>query len=198
VSSRRRPENTWHWDGSQLLDLVGSDSSDANGTAPSPYQRLLNHLHYLELNTAAEHLKQLLDDGMRKKQSPSLVLERLLAHEVAAAQERRLRTRARTSHLPLGKTLENFDFDFQPSIDRQLVSELSTLRFIEEKRNVILVGPPGVGKSISRPPSVSGRCRPVTAFTSPVPVTSWTTSGKPTSKAASIVRSATTLWARRC
>jgi DNA replication protein DnaC len=147
VSSRRRPENTWRWDGSQLVDLAGSDSAAATGTAPSPYQRLLNHLHYLELNTAAEQLKHVLDEGMRKKQSPSLVLERLLAHEVAATQERRLRTRARTSHMPLGKTLENFDFDFQPSIDRQLVSELSTLRFIEEKRNVILVGPPGVGKS---------------------------------------------------
>ena len=94
MSSRRRPENTWDWDGSQLLDLVGSDSPGANGTAPSPYQRLLNHLHYLELNTAAEHLKQLLDDGMRKKQSPSLVLERLLAHEVSATQERRLPPRS--------------------------------------------------------------------------------------------------------
>ena len=103
MSSRRRPENTWRWDGSQLVDLVGADSSPANGSGPSPYQRLLNHLRYLELNTAAEHLKHVLDEGMRKKQSPSLVLERLLAHEVTATQERRLRTRARTSHMPLGQ-----------------------------------------------------------------------------------------------
>jgi DNA replication protein DnaC len=146
-SKRRRPESSWRWDGSQLIDLVGSGSPSTNASAPSPYQRLLNHLHYLELNTAADHLKEVLDEGVRKKQASSLVLERLLAHEVLAAQARRLRTRARTSQLPLGKTLESFDFDFQPSIDRQLVSELSTLRFIEEKRNVILVGPPGVGKS---------------------------------------------------
>lgn len=51
------------------------------------------------------------------------------------------------AHLPRNKTLANFDFDFQPSIDRQVVAELSTLRFIEEKRNVLFVGPPGVGKS---------------------------------------------------
>jgi DNA replication protein DnaC len=86
-------------------------------------------------------------EGSRKRLSASLILERLLAHEVAATQARRLRTRIRTSQLPVGKSLDNFDFDFQPSVDRQLVSELSTLRFIEEHRNVILVGPPGVGKT---------------------------------------------------
>jgi DNA replication protein DnaC len=45
------------------------------------------------------------------------------------------------------KTLAEFDFDFQPGVDRRVVAELSTLRFVEEKRNVILLGPPGVGKS---------------------------------------------------
>ena len=45
------------------------------------------------------------------------------------------------------KTLSEFDFDFQPSLDRKVIAELSTLRFVEEKRNVILLGPPGVGKA---------------------------------------------------
>ena len=45
------------------------------------------------------------------------------------------------------KTLAEFDLDFQPGIDRKVVAELSTLRFVEERRNVILLGPPGVGKS---------------------------------------------------
>jgi DNA replication protein DnaC len=45
------------------------------------------------------------------------------------------------------KTLSEFDFDFQPSLDRKVIAELSTLRFVEEKHNVILLGPPGVGKT---------------------------------------------------
>src|SRR5712692_3858311 len=52
-----------------------------------------------------------------------------------------------TRSCPVHKTLTGFDFDFQPTLDRKLISELSTLRFVEERRNVILLGPPGVGKS---------------------------------------------------
>ncbi len=146
MTHRRRPESTWRWDQDQQA-LVDGTVSDEPKPRASQYQRLLNHLQYLELNTAAEHLKAELDLGQRTKASATQVLERLLAHQVMAAHQRRLAVRIPTSQLPVGKTLENFDFDFQPSIDRQLVGELSTLRFIEEKRNVILVGPPGVGKT---------------------------------------------------
>jgi DNA replication protein DnaC len=44
--------------------------------------------------------------------------------------------------------LEQFDYDAQPSLDRRLVEELATLRFIQEKANVLLIGPPGVGKTM--------------------------------------------------
>ena len=48
----------------------------------------------------------------------------------------------RFAGFPSTKTLEQFDFTAQPSIDRKLVDELATLRFIEEKANVLLIGPP--------------------------------------------------------
>lgn len=113
----------------------------------TPFQRLREYLFFLELRTAAENLGAELERGVAQKLSPLQVLDNLLAEEVATTRGRRLKTRMANAHLPRNKTLANFDFDFQPSIDRHVVAELSTLRFIEEKRNVLLVGPPGVGKS---------------------------------------------------
>ena len=53
----------------------------------------------------------------------------------------------RFSRLPAHKTLEQFDFTAQPTLDRRLVEDLATLRFVEEKSNCLLIGPPGVGKT---------------------------------------------------
>ena len=111
------------------------------------YQRLREHLAYLGLSAAAERLSAELDQAMRDHQSVTQVLERLLSYEVEATQARRLRGRLRFAHYPVHKTLGEFDFDFQPQLDRKLVGELSTLRFVEERRNAILLGPPGVGKT---------------------------------------------------
>ena len=72
----------------------------------------------------------------------------LLAVEVEATEQRRLDGRLRFASFPTHKTLEQFDFDAQPSLDRRLVDELATLRFVEEHANVLLIGPPGVGKTM--------------------------------------------------
>ena len=61
--------------------------------------------------------------------------------------QRGLDARLKQARLPWIKTLEQFDFSFQPSIDRKLVRELSGLGFVERNENVILLGPPGVGKT---------------------------------------------------
>jgi len=111
------------------------------------YQRLREHLAYLELTAASEHLAAELDRGLAEQASPTQVLERLLEIEVAATRARRQRARLRFARYPVHKTLAGFDFDFQPQLDRALVAELSTLRFVEERRNVLLLGPPGVGKT---------------------------------------------------
>jgi len=111
------------------------------------YQRLREHLGYLGLTTAAENLSPELDRALKEKLSATQVLESLLESEVVATKARRARGRLRFAHYPVHKTLADFDFDFQPSLDRKLVGELSTLRWVEERRNVILLGPPGVGKT---------------------------------------------------
>jgi DNA replication protein DnaC len=99
------------------------------------------------MSAAAEQLSTELDRANAEKASPTQVLERLLDIEVQATKERRQRGRLRFARYPVHKTLADFDFDFQPSLDRKVVAELSTLRFISERRNVLLLGPPGVGKT---------------------------------------------------
>ena len=75
------------------------------------------------------------------------MLAELLGVEAAAPRERYLTTRTRLAHRPFQHTLEQFDFGFQSSIDERLVKELANLAFVAEATNVLLLGPPGVGKT---------------------------------------------------
>jgi DNA replication protein DnaC len=111
------------------------------------YQRLREHLAYLKLSTAAEHLGAELDRALDEKRSATQVLETLLDAEVLETRARRQRGRLRFARYPVIKTLADFDFDFQPSLDRKLIAELSTRRFVEQRRSIVFLGPPGVGKT---------------------------------------------------
>ena len=117
-------------------------------SAGSDYQRLLAHLAFLRMTAAAEALPGLLDEATGSKLSHSAFLERLLAVEVDAVDDRRRASLARFASLPSPFTLADYDFDAQPSVDRKLVSELGTLRFLEDASNVLFIGPPGVGKTM--------------------------------------------------
>jgi DNA replication protein DnaC len=116
--------------------------------AESRYQQLRSHLHYLRLAAAAEALPAELERARKEKRSHTAFLERLLQIEVEATEARRLAGRLRFANLPAPWRLEDFDFDAQPALDRALVDELATLRFLEEAANLLLVGPPGVGKTM--------------------------------------------------
>ncbi|MBI2761372.1 MAG: ATP-binding protein [Chloroflexi bacterium] len=74
-------------------------------------------------------------------------LDRLLEAELGVREERGVEARTRLAHLPFRKTLADFDFGFQPGLDKQQVQELFTLRFVTAAENVLLLGPPGVGKT---------------------------------------------------
>jgi len=119
-------------------------------TAPEPaaaYQRLRGHLDYLKLPTAAEHLPAVLDAARAEQLSVTAALERLLDLEVAATEDRRRTGRLRFASLPAPWTLEDLDYDASPALDRALIQDLASLRFVEQACNVLLVGPPGVGKT---------------------------------------------------
>ena len=113
----------------------------------SLYQTLKTHLTVLKLDACAEALPRVLDEAANEKLTVTATLERLLAIEVDTALARRLVGRLRFACLPTPATLDDFDFDAQPGVDRPLINELGTCRYLETATNVILIGPPGVGKT---------------------------------------------------
>jgi len=96
---------------------------------------------------AAAALEPLLAEAVSAEMAPHLFLERLLDAERAGREERRVRTMLKSSKIPIGQTLENFDFAFQPAIERSRVETLATGAWIRNAEVVLLQGPPGVGKS---------------------------------------------------
>lgn len=116
-------------------------------TPASIYQQLKGHLTELKLADAAAALPRVLDQAQAEGWSLTRALEHLLAVEVTATDARRLAGRFRFANLPTGATLTDFDLDAASGIDRSLLAELGTCRYLETATNVLLIGPPGVGKT---------------------------------------------------
>lgn len=114
----------------------------------STYQQLRGHLSALRLTAAAEALPGVLEAAKAEGLGHTTMLERLLAFEVTATEQRRRVSLERFASLPAPWRLSDFDFDARPSVDRSLVNELGTLRFLEDATNVLFIGPPGVGKTM--------------------------------------------------
>ena len=116
-------------------------------TSASIYQQLKGHLAELKLADAAEALPRVLDQAQAEGWSLTQTLEHLLAVEVTATDARRLAGRFRFANLPTGATLDDFDLDAASGIDQSLLAELGTCRYLDTATNVLLIGPPGVGKT---------------------------------------------------
>lgn len=96
---------------------------------------------------AAEQLEGRLVEAVKEQFAPHRFLDGLLEEELSWREERRVRTSLRLSGLPTGQTLANFDFGFQPGIERSQIETLGTCAWIRENSTVLLQGPPGVGKT---------------------------------------------------
>ena len=105
------------------------------------------HLEQLGLNQAAAVLDSRLEVAAQREANYADFLADLLGIEAAARRERYLTARLRLAHFPFQRTLEQFDFAFQPSLDKRQVRELATLTFVADAANLLLLGPPGVGKT---------------------------------------------------
>jgi len=104
-------------------------------------------LERLGLNVARDHLDQACQMAAAESWSYSHFLGWLLDGELAERRRRGIELNLQFARFPYLKRLDGFDFTAQPSIDSRLVDELATGRFVDEGRNVILLGPPGVGKT---------------------------------------------------
>jgi DNA replication protein DnaC len=109
--------------------------------------RVRRQLETLKLTTARERLDEHLQRAAQRELSHLDVLDSLLGDELALRAERGLVTRTKLAHFPMLKSLDTFDIDAQPSLDRKALAELRNMAFIERAENVVLLGPPGVGKT---------------------------------------------------
>ena len=109
--------------------------------------RVEDRLVKLRLGAVAQRLDAILSAAARTEPTYLDFLDQLLAEETEAKQKKRVAMGIQIAHFPAVKTLDDFDFKFQPSIDAKLVRELATGRFIAGAENVLLFGPPGVGKT---------------------------------------------------
>jgi len=112
------------------------------------YEQLaIDGLDLIGATTAHAQLDQIAQQAAAAGWSYSHFLGRLLEPELAARRQRVIDICLQFSGLPWMKRIRDFDFSFQPSIDRTLIEELATGRYMSEGRNVIFQGPPGVGKT---------------------------------------------------
>ena len=111
------------------------------------YAQLNNNLDTLELSKMKEILPSYLDNS--KNQSKSLIdsLYELTKSEIEFRDQRAKKINIMVSSFPYHKTISDFDFSYQPTINKQKIMDLASLRFIEEKSNIVFIGSPGVGKT---------------------------------------------------
>lgn len=110
-------------------------------------ESLRSALKQLRLSGALESLDVRLHEAAGNNLNHAEFLELLVQDELAVRSDRQVRRRVKAAQFREVKTLENFDWSFNPSIKRNQIFELATCKFVRECRDVLLIGPPGVGKS---------------------------------------------------
>ena len=113
----------------------------------STYTQLINNLNKLELTKIVEILPSYLDNAVSENKTATDIMCELTEAEINFREERARQINLMISHFPFLKTLEDFDFTYQPSINRNLIFDLASLRFIEENENILFIGSSGVGKT---------------------------------------------------
>lgn len=120
---------------------------EKTGEGHLAYERLHRSLETLKLPTVGGIVDGYLSSSAAEGRSSVEILDYLLDEEVKARQGQSEQMRMKLAHFPMKKTLDEFDYKAQPSVDPRVIEDLRTMRFVHNAENVIFVGPPGVGKS---------------------------------------------------
>jgi len=115
--------------------------------ATEGYEKLMTDLKNLRLPAMAEMLDSYAKQAASSSMSYVDFLGGLVSEEVIRKEQRSIQNRIKSARFPVLKSLDDFDYSFQPSIDKKKVGELSNLRFIDNKENILFLGPSGVGKT---------------------------------------------------
>ena len=111
------------------------------------YERLKENLSNLNMKNTLTIIDNYLEKALHDKTNIIDILDYLLMEEAKFKKKRAVESQIQMSGFPFKKTIDTFDFNFQPSIDKCQMEELLTMRFVENKENLIFLGPPGVGKT---------------------------------------------------
>lgn len=111
------------------------------------YERIKDSLSTLKMTNTLETMDNYLEHALKEKTSILEVLDHIFTQEAMFRDNKSTNMRINMAGFPFKKSLDDFDFDFQPSINKDQVMELASMRFIHNQENVIFLGPPGVGKT---------------------------------------------------
>jgi len=115
--------------------------------SPAQLERLGEHLQRLRLFKSRERLEALLQQAAAEEMSYADFLDRVLGEEIASKTAKNISMRTSLARFPFVKTLDAFDFGYQPSLDKKQIQSLASCHYIEHGENIVVLGPPGVGKS---------------------------------------------------
>lgn len=113
----------------------------------STYQRLKDNLEYLKLKKASESLDEVIDFITANELSFTEGLLRLTDVEMDHRKTNLIKAMVKVGAFPFIKEIKDFDFDFQPSVNKAQILEFESLGFIDKKENIVFPGPSGVGKT---------------------------------------------------
>lgn len=113
----------------------------------SSYIELANNLDQLKLSKIKEYLPNYLDNNLSSNKSFVEILKELTDKEIEFREERAKQINITISNFPYHKTIDDFDFAYQPNISKAQILDFTTLRFIETFDNILFIGSSGVGKT---------------------------------------------------
>lgn len=113
----------------------------------SSYAKLVENLEYLKLNQMITHLDETIDFMNNNQLSFVDTLIKLTDYEIDMKEINMVRSMVKVAGFPHRKEVKDFDFTFQPSVNKEKILDFTTLRFIERKENIVFLGTSGVGKT---------------------------------------------------